>query len=279
MKTRTMCTTLIAAAALLLALASPAQQRLDEKRPATPTGLVTVSNLAGSVNVKGWDKPEVSVTGTLGKGSERLEFESSGDRTTIRVVLPKNAHNVDGSDLEIRVPAGSRLDVDTVSAEITASDLAGSLSLQTVSGEVSVTGSPKEVNAHSVSGSVRLDAQQSQKLRGKSVSGKVTVKAASPQDVQMESVSGDVRFEGGLAQGGSLEASTVSGDVEAALPAALAADFTLGTFSGGIENDFGSRDVGKPEDHTGRHVSFTTGAGGASVEVKTFSGAITLKKR
>lgn len=275
---KTLSTTFLAAAALLLALASPAQQRIDEKRPATPTGLVTVSNLAGSVSVKGWDRPEVTVTGTLGKGSERLEFENAGDRTTIRVVLPKNAHNVDGSDLEIHVPAGSRLDVDTVSADITAADLSGALSLQTVSGEVVVSGSPKEVNAHSVSGNVRVEASAS-RIRAKSVSGKVIVKAASPQDVQMESVSGNVRFDGGLAQGGSLDASTVSGDVEASLPAALAADFTLGTFSGGIENDFGARDAGKPEDHTGRHVSFTTGGGGTSVEVKTFSGAISLTKR
>ncbi len=269
---------LTAAAALLLAIASSAQQRIDEKRPAPPTGFVTVSNLAGTVVVKGWDKGEVAVTGTLGKGSERLEFESSGDRTTIRVVIPKNAHNVDGSDLEIRVPAGSRLDVDTVSAEITASDLTGALSLQTVSGEIAVTGSPREVNANSVSGTVRVDAS-APKIRAKSVSGKVAVKAVSPQDVQVESVSGEVRFDGGLAKGGSFEASTVSGNVEAVLPADLAADFTLGTFSGGIENDFGAKEAGRSEDHMGKHVTFTTGGGGASVEAKTFSGAITLKKR
>lgn len=269
---------MVSCAALLLALASQAQQRIDEKRPAAPTGLVTVSNISGTVSVKGWDKAEVAVTGTLGKGSERLEFEVSGDRTTIRVVLPKNAHNVDGSDLEIRVPAGSRLDVDTVSADITAADIMGPLSLQTVSGEVAATGSPREVTAHSVSGSVRVDANAS-KIRAKSVSGKVIVKATSPQDVQMESVSGDVRFDGGLAQGGSLEASTVSGDVEAALPSGLAADFALETFSGGIDNAFATKAAEEPGDHSGKNQSFTTGSGGARVEVKTFSGAISLRKR
>lgn len=271
-------TALVSAALLLIALASPAQQRIDEKRPASPAGLVAVSNLAGSVVVKGWDKAEVAVAGTLGKGSERLEFEVSGDRTTIKVILPKHAHDVDGSDLEIRVPAGSRLDVDTVSADITASEITGPLSFQTVSGEVSATGPAKGVHAQSVSGGIKVDAGAAQ-ISAKTVSGTVTVKAASPQDVEMESVSGDLRFEGGLAQGGSFRASTVSGSVDAALPSSLAADFSLGTFSGDLRSAFGDNSTARAEDHSGKRLNFTTGAGGSRVKIKTFSGDVTLTKR
>ncbi len=269
----------LSTALLLLGLASPAQQRIDEKRPASPDGFVTVSNLAGSVVVKGWDKAEVAVTGTLGKGTERLEFEASGDRTTIKVVLPKNAHNVDGSDLEIRVPAGSRLDVNTVSADITASELTGPLALQTVSGEVSATGPAREVDAQSVSGNIKVDTGAA-KINAQTVSGTVTAKSASsPQDVALESVSGDLRFEGGLAQGGSFTASTVSGSIKAALPSGLAADFSLGTFSGNLETAFGDKRTASPEDHAGKHLTFTTGSGGARVKVKTFSGNVSLTKR
>jgi len=272
-------TTFLSTALLLLALASPAQQRIDEKRPASPSGLVTVSNVAGSVVVKGWDKAEVAVTGTLGKGSERLEFEASGDRTTIKVVLPKNAHHVDGSDLEIRIPAGSRLDVNTVSADITASDITGPLGFQTVSGEVSATGPAKEVDAQSVSGNIKVDTDAA-KINAQTVSGTVTARSvSSPQDVVLESVSGDLRFEGGLAQGGSFTASTVSGSIRAALPSSLAADFSLGTFSGNLESAFGDKSTASPEDHAGKHLSFTTGSGGSRVKVKTFSGNVSLTKR
>jgi DUF4097 and DUF4098 domain-containing protein YvlB len=272
-------TTLLSIALLLLALASSAQQRIDERRPASPGGLVTVSNVSGSVIVKGWDKAEVAVMGTLGKGSERLEFEVSGDSTTIKVVLPKNAHHVDGSDLEIRVPAGSRLDVNTVSADITASDLTGSLGLQTVSGAVSSTGPAKEVEAQSVSGNIKVDTS-APRISAQSVSGDVTVTAASsPQEVKLESVSGELSFDGGVAQGGSFTASTVSGSIRAALPSGLAADFSLGTFSGGLETAFGDKSTASPEDHSGKRLNFTTGGGGARVKVKTFSGDISLIKR
>lgn len=271
-------TLILSLSALLLTLASVAQQRIDEKRAAAPGGLVTVSNVAGSVTVRGWDKAEVAVTGTLGKGSDHLEFEGSGDHTTVKVILPKHAHDVEGSNLEIRVPAGSRLDVETVSADITASDLTGPLSFQTVSGEVTATGSPKELSAQSVSGNLKIDVGSAE-IKAETVSGTVSVKAPSPQDVRLESVSGDLGFEGGLAQGGSLDASTVSGSVEAALPAAISADFSLGTFSGDLKSAFGTKSEASPEDHSGKHLSFSTGGGGSRVKVKTFSGNVAVTKR
>ena len=269
---------IVSLVAMLLALASTAQQRVDEKRPASPSGLVTVNNVAGSIVVKGWDKAEVAVSGTLGKGTERLEFETSGDSTTIRVVLPKQSHHVEGSDLEIRVPAGSRLDVNTVSADITASDLTGPISLQTVSGNLSATGPAKEVDAQSVSGDIKVDTGAAQ-INAQTVSGTVIVKAASPQGVELESVSGDLRFEGGLAQGGSFKASTVSGNIKAALPSGMAADFSLGTFSGDLQSAFGDKRTASPEDHSGKRLEFTTGSGGSRVKAKTFSGNVSLTKR
>ena len=278
MSKRIVTTLMISLVAMTITLASVAQQRVDESRPASPSGLVTVNNVAGSIVVKGWDKAEVAVSGTLGKGTERLEFEASGDSTTIRVVLPKQSHHVEGSDLEIRVPAGSRLDVNTVSADITASELTGPLSLQTVSGQVSATGPAKELAAQTVSGDIKVDAGAAQ-INAQSVSGTVIVKAASPQGVELESVSGDLTFEGGLAQGGFFKASTVSGNIKAALPSGLAADFSLGTFSGNLESAFGDKSTASPEDHSGKRLDFTTGSGGSRVKAKTFSGNVTLTKR
>ncbi|MEW5764125.1 MAG: DUF4097 family beta strand repeat-containing protein [Acidobacteriota bacterium] len=270
--------TLAAAAAAMLTLSLAAQQKIDEKRPAAPDGLVTVSNVSGSVTVKGWSQPEVAVSGTLGKGSERLEFEVSGDRTTIRVILPENARRVEGSDLEIRVPESSRLEVETVSAGISVSGLSGGLSLQSVSGAVSATGPAPEVDAHSVSGPVVVETD-SRKVRAKSVSGEVTVRSNSAQDVQMENVSGALTFEGVLFREGSLEISTVSGRVEASLPRDLAARFSLETFSGDISSAFGTgRDL-EEDGPVGKRLRFTTGSGAARVDIQTFSGDIVLTGR
>ncbi len=48
-----------------VALPAIAQQKLDEKRPASKDGVVEVHNVAGSVRVTGWDRDEVAVAGTL----------------------------------------------------------------------------------------------------------------------------------------------------------------------------------------------------------------------
>ncbi len=177
------------------ALPALAQQRVDEKRPASKDGVVEVRNVAGSVKVTGWDREEVAVTGTLGKGTERLEFSGNGNRTLVKVVLPQSSHHVDGSDLEIKVPAGSTLDVETVSADIAAEKVSGSLRLQSVSGEVTAGGEPKDFNVKTVSGQVTVTAT-SAPGRAKSVSGAVTLRGVVGT-VEASSVSGEVSVIGG----------------------------------------------------------------------------------
>lgn len=281
----------------LAAVAFPAmaQQKLDERRPAGKDGVVEVQNVSGSVKVTGWDRDEVAVTGTLGRGSERLEFTGTGVRTEVRVVLPHFAHHVDGSDLEIKVPAGSHLEVNTVSADIGVDGVAGPVRLESVSGRVTVGGAPREFEAKTVSGGIEIAAASAPgrassvsgavALRGvngsveaSSVSGAVSVTGDAVSRAELQTTSGDIRFEAGLTAGGRLDAKTVSGTVALLLPAATAADFDVTTFSGNITNEFGPQAKRTSEYGPGKELSFSTGAGGRIV-AKSFSGDVRLQKR
>src|SRR5262245_22618132 len=107
-----------AAAALgLLAGTAAAQSRVEERRPAAPDGLVQIDNPAGSTKVVGWDRPEILVTGTLGAGAEGLSFEATKRRAEIGVETEGNPHSA-AADLEIKVPAGSRLEIESFNASI-----------------------------------------------------------------------------------------------------------------------------------------------------------------
>ena len=78
-----------------------------------------------------------------------------------------------------------------------------------------------------------------------------------------------------------LDAESVSGAIELSLPASVAADFTLSTFSGTVDNELGpaiERASGR-DNPSEKELSFTTGAGGATVTVHTLSGAIAIRKR
>jgi len=277
------------------ALPAMGQQKVDQKRPAARDGVVEISNVAGSVSVTGWDREEVAVTGTLGRGTERLEFSGGGGTIKNKVVLPHNAHHVDGSDLEIHVPAGSQLEIETVSAEIAVQKVSGKVRLESVSGSIAVAGEPSRFDAKSVSGEIEISAANAPG-RAKSVSGAVTLKGVAGAveassvsgslrvaggevtSVELETTSGKISLDAALGRDARLEAKSVSGDVEITLPASVAADFHVTTFSGDISNAFGPAARRTSEYGPGRELSFSTGVA-ARVMVKNFSGDVFLRKR
>ena len=185
-----------------------AQERINRAVDAPASGEVEIVNTAGSVRVTGWDRNQVAVTGTLGRGTERLDVTRSGNRTEVRVVLPRNGRNVQGSQLEVRVPMRSRAVVRTVSADLAVNDVRGVVDTRSTSGNVRVGGNPEEVQASSTSGDVEVNATTS-RVRSRSTSGDVIVRGRS-ESIDAETVSGDVQV---LASTREVRAKSVSGDV------------------------------------------------------------------
>jgi DUF4097 and DUF4098 domain-containing protein YvlB len=165
-----------------------------------------------------------------------------------------------------------------VSGSISAAGGLKEVSLDTVSGGIELAGAVPRVRVESVSGAITLTDVRGE-VDASSVNGKLVVQGGLFVRARLETVSGGLRFEGELEAKGALEVESVSGDVELRLPASLAADFVVSSFSGSIENELGppSRKAGH---HTpGRELEFQTGPGGVRVEVRTMSGAIALHKR
>jgi hypothetical protein len=269
---------------------------VNETRTAKPDGEVRVDNLAGSVKIHGWDKNEVRVTGTLGDQVERLEITNDDSGISIRVVLPHNEHSDDCgecADLDIEVPAASRLEVSTVSADIQAKGLTGSEQLGTVSGtlvldsaaaradvrsvsgDVTVAGSGKNahVTATSVSGEVRVTGIDGA-LHAESVSGDVKVGDNHLTGLEMSSTSGNLTFEGGLQKGADYEFHNVSGDLDLNFGASPSAHFDISSFSCDIDNSFGPKATRVSKYSPGMELHFTNGSGDAQVNVRSLSGEI-----
>jgi DUF4097 and DUF4098 domain-containing protein YvlB len=290
-----MSTKILFLAAVLAAPALHAQQKLDEKRQATPDGVVEIENDAGSIKVIGWDRAEVAVTGTLGVHAEGLDFTSNGRRVSISVDTT-NPHGT-RSDLEIHVPSGSRIDIDSFGARIEVSGVSGSVNADTVNGSVTVSGTSREVTASSVNGAVtvsgspkRVHAEAvngdvtvsgaSGEIEASTVNGQVTVSGATFEKASLEAVSGGISFEGDLAPHASLSLNTVSGGVEISLPAKASAQFSITTFSGSIENGLSADQPEKAGRWTSqKELAFTLGTGSADVSIETLSGGIVLRKR
>jgi DUF4097 and DUF4098 domain-containing protein YvlB len=255
-------------------------------------GAVEIENVAGQVDVTGWDRAEVEVTGTIGERVERVDVNTSAGHTTVRVVLPQDSWGRGGgmeADLIVHIPRKSFLTATLVSAGITTHGVQGQQQLRTVSG--SIEGElAHEAKIGTVSGSVKL-AGGAGPLEVNSVSGSITVKGAAGEvrvgtvsgsaDLQLgavsranfHTVSGPVSVDGSLASGAELEAGTVSGSLRFTLKGP--ADYDIQSFSGSIDNCFGPK-AQRSDYGPGLHLTFREGEGNTRVRLRTQSGSIQL---
>jgi DUF4097 and DUF4098 domain-containing protein YvlB len=278
--------------AFLASLAS-AQKKVDERLPAETDGLVRISNLAGSVRVSGWDKDEISVTGTIASNVERLEFSSESGLATVKVVMRSGAWSAKDSEIEVRLPAGSSLDIETASAKVDVEGVKGKMRLVSVSGAIRVEGPLAAFIARSTSGSVDIAAGgangRAQTISGnisivspggdlsaESVSGNIAVRGGRVDSAALETTSGGIRFDADLGKGGRLDAKNMSGSVDLTLNPGIAADFELSTFSGKIDNGF--RPDSGDSGGQAKSLSFSTGKD-ARVKAESFSGNVRVSKR
>jgi hypothetical protein len=252
---------LVTALAILTAAGGlRAGEEVSRKLPAAPDGLVEIEMLSGSLRLVGWDREEVEMTGALEDPRQEIEFEGGGSHTTIDIMPVEGTYHDDGETVvTVRVPHASRVEVETVSTSIEASDLTGTLTLETVSGDVSVKGNPHEVQIETVSGVISLED------------------GSGLEEGEFSTVSGEIRVKADFRNRGRFEFETVSGLIDLRVPAGLDADFEVSTFSGTIENEFGQKAERSSSFLPAQELTFSTGSGGARISLESFSGKIRIR--
>lgn len=306
---RAVITTLGAGVLTLLLIAAPAAaaNRPVSERGAMPAdGQVAIENIAGSVKVIGWDRDEISVTGTLGDDVERLDF-SAGARARVEVVYKErhgrkgeSARNLlgegGGADLTVQVPRGCRLEVEVVAAGVDVSGLGGEIEVTSVSGDVDVRGACRRLEVECVSGNVEIDGAglvtevgtvsgnlkvrcDDAALEVQTVTGEATVDCANLRSLEANTVNGTITLAGRPARGAVIEAESVNGSLTLAVPGDVGAAFEVTTFNGGIENAFGQKPTRTDRYTPGEELHFTNGDGGAEVRLNTLNGQIRILKK
>lgn len=284
---------------LAILLTATAQAEVVNKTvDAASDGHVDVSNISGSVTMQGWNRNSVEVTGTLGRNVEELIVERDGDKVLIKVKVPRKSGRAIDSDLRINVPKDSSIDVGTVSADITVSDINGSQGLHTVSGDIETEYFGGRLTAESVSGDVDIDGNNadgditattvsgdvtlvrvSGEVRAEAVSGDVIVDEGSFDRVALETVNGEIVFEGNLRDDGRLTASSVNGDVDIEFKGSLSARFDIETFNGSIRNCFGPKPERTSKYAPGLELEFKHAGGDGRVSIETLNGDVNICKK
>jgi DUF4097 and DUF4098 domain-containing protein YvlB len=280
-----------------LGFACPANaaKSVNEKCPVSATAKVIIENVSGSIEVAGWNNNEVTVTGMMDDKVERLDFGCDNNRVRVKVILPERKNKAGAADLKITVPAGSSVDVRTVTAGIRVDGVRGALSLDSVTGDIKATGQPDSVEVKSVTGDVAIlavtqtvEAQSvssninlkgiRSRVKASTTSGDIEVGDANVSDGSFHSVSGDIRFDGSLSSGARLKIESLSGRIEATLPRSISAEFNVSTFSGEISNDFGQTPQKTSRYGPGEKLIFSTGSD-ARISLESFSGPVFLKRK
>ncbi|MBD9534843.1 DUF4097 family beta strand repeat protein [Stenotrophomonas sp. STM01] len=286
---------LLAATLLLAPIASVfAQSTVNQRLPLSSGGRVELGNVAGSVTVRGWDRNEVQLTGTLGDG-QRLDVENSANRVQFKVVYPQNSRNTRGAVLELRVPRSAQLQASTVSASIdvgqvdlrrlqatsvsgsiTAEGQAGETDLNTVSGAIRSQLRTPRLDLQTVSGQINVAGSSGGEVSANSVSGAIDLNLSAVQRLTAETVSGSLGVRSaGLAPGGRINLQTVSGGVSLTLPARTSAQLKANSFSGSIQSDVGT--VERPQYGPGRSLETRLGGGDGDISISSHSGSVRVK--
>jgi len=287
---------------LLFTASALSSESISEEAAMTANGRLKVSNVSGSVEILGWSKKRIEVTGELGDGAE-LIFEVDGN--TARVEVENQNHNQrshkrwgndqEDTDLVIHVPKSTRVSASTVSADLNVQDIEGILRLQTVSGDLQAQLYDQEAEIKSVSGEIDIAGNGSSssltvrsvsgdidandiggEIVAQSVSGDLEVLAKSFTRLEMKSVSGNLDCSGKLETGGRIDAEAISGDITLDLDSLYNTDFYLESFSGDIRPIMGYKAERQSKYSPGERLELTEGDGASRIRIETMSGDIDI---
>lgn len=234
------------------AWSSPATETETVTRtvPIAPGGTLEVHNFSGRVVITGSDRTDVSVTAVRRATRERLDrikldVRSEGGKVVIEANKQlderRKNDNVVETDLTIDVPRQVNLDVDAFSSPVTVANVTGTHHhVKTFSGEQRLERVSGPVDAETFSGAIALASS-------------------------------------GWTGDGRLQLRTFSGDIDVQLPSEVRGSVEFDTFSGDFESDV-PLTLRSKEKRTVRADLPGSGTATASLQLKTFSGDVRLRK-
>jgi DUF4097 and DUF4098 domain-containing protein YvlB len=283
------------------------------------TGTLELENFTGDITVTASSGREVSIDvireargrsqADARLGLERVvpEISVTGTRATVRArYLDRPANYNVSTDFVVRAPAGTRIVINSLRADVKVTGIRGAISVTTASGDVVLTDvgaiesaktangdvvvrgatSEQALEAGSLNGDVLLSDIKARRISANTVSGSIEARNVECESASLTTISGDVTYAGHVARSGRYELSTNSGDVHFRPSGGSGYALEASTFSGDI-GGVPSSSTAAPRAMQGnsrnrntrtRTVRTQIGDGSATVTLQSFSGDITVKK-
>jgi DUF4097 and DUF4098 domain-containing protein YvlB len=268
--------------------------RTDQTVDVTKGTRLVLSNNAGEVIVRSWDRDQVRVQATHGP---QLNVDVATADNTLRVRARATRGPANLIDYQITVPRWMAVNLSGTYLESTIEGTTAEVTVETVHGNIRVVGGSGNVNLRSVEGIITVEKAAgklqattiNEGIRLTNISGDVTadttngdifIENAQTTSLDVSTVNGDVTFNGTMRDGGAYRLTTHGGDLRVGLGGAPNATVFVRTFQGDFTADF---PIQLPDGQSAREGSkrfnFTLGSGSARIELQSFNGDIIVARK
>jgi DUF4097 and DUF4098 domain-containing protein YvlB len=267
----------------LLTIAASAQTRKTFTYQLPPGGSVVIENQSGPVTVRSSGGRQVVVNATLHSDKVEIEPDQTSNRVQLRTHLLQQRLAGDDArvDYEVSVPADVSLSIRSVNGPILVERSLSDINIEGDTASVDVHDvSNGHVHVRTLSGPIKLANVSNGHVEIASVSGPVDLRRVSGPSVEVNTTNGKITFEGDCAGDGNYVMTSHNGDIDVTLPATASVDIRARSLKGNVQNDFPF----KPKQHSapqataGRAYAGTSNSGGSSLQLRSFSGTIRVKK-
>ena len=296
----------------------PRGQQVERTTAATPDVVLSVCLGSGSLSVRAWDRNLVRVRWSDGQHVELRRPAAAGNSepakeltlSTDGALSRPRSSCLPFGDIELDVPSGANLQLQTRDAEVSVSGVArvevvtqgATVSVQRVTrvvdvrsigGDISVQDSKAAIKLHSVGGSIDVHrvapGAPGDICEAGTVGGDITLAQISHGQVIVSTVNGDVSFSSSLAPGGRYSFQSIGGALSISLPADSSFRLNANLGRGGdVDSDFPLRSsssaaqTSEPVRRQGsglQHVEAVYGTGDALINLSSFGGSVQLRKK
>ena len=245
---------------------------LEVKGPVT----FQVRAQAGEIEAVASDRRQVSVT-VSDAPAEEIALYAFGDRVEPSF---RGRRTLRRGKLRVELPRGSRLDVASMSGDVTAQRI-GDVRIRTMSGDVKLSGVGK-VDLQTISGDVRIE-EAAGPVRLHTVSGHAVVATSgtAPQ-IEFQSASGGLDWAGMCARDCHVSAETVSGDLHLNVDPRSSFELSYTSHSGELRDEANLSVKRSPRRKHGMSSGWleaTFGKGEGVIEADAFSGSLVVKRK
>ncbi len=252
--------------------AAPGVQVPVQRQPLSMGQAVWIDINNGTLDISNQGSAEVEVSGQASQG-ETVQVTPGADGVHITSKAPSRPFWKQGTpvlDLNIRVPNGAFVHINTFEAEITIHDFAGGMIVTAVAGDISVRNSQGDFEIKSNRGNVTVEATSGTIHLAGNYGVLSIIHTRGTSDAS--TIMGTVRFSGTISAGDQVSLETDHGPVEIQLGSTSDVTVKMGTTSGVVT-------CMMPGLHyDGQACTGTLRAGEGQLQVRTVSGSATLEQ-